>query len=101
MSCSLRADSDPGGANFYIFVPSLGLPITTARVGSSSSTAEKKAVRPDGGRLLIVYSIYSTRVNYNIYSSPEAGCHWLQTCKLPWYGYMCVQSHVVIHPTIV
>ena len=28
---------------FYIFVPSLGLPKTTARVGSSSSTAEKKA----------------------------------------------------------
>ena len=47
---SLRAESDPGGANFFIFVPSLGLPKTTARVGSSSSTAEKTAVRRDGGR---------------------------------------------------
>ena len=53
---SLRADSDPGGTNFYIFVPSLDLPKTTARVGSSSSTAEKKAVRRDGVRSLIVYS---------------------------------------------
>ena len=44
------------GPNFYIFAPSLGLPISNARVGSSSSTAEKKAVRRDGGRLLIVYS---------------------------------------------
>ena len=41
---SLRADSDPGSVNFYIFVPSLGLPKITARVGSSSSIAEKKAV---------------------------------------------------------
>ena len=47
---SLQADRDPGGANFYIFVPSLGLPKTTARVGTSSSTAEKTAVRRDGGR---------------------------------------------------
>ena len=47
---SLRADSDPGGAKFFIFVPSLGLPKTTARVGSNSFTAEKKAVRRDGGR---------------------------------------------------
>ena len=46
----LRADSDPGSANFYIFVSSLGLPKTTARVGSSSSTAEKKAVQCDGVR---------------------------------------------------
>ena len=33
---------------FYIFVPSLGLPKTTASVGSSSSTAENKAARRDG-----------------------------------------------------
>ena len=46
----LQADSDPGGANLYIFVPSHGLPKTTARVGSSSSTVEKTAVRCDGGR---------------------------------------------------
>ena len=46
----LRAESDPGGGNFLIFVPSLVLSKTTARVGSSSSTAEKKAVRRDGGR---------------------------------------------------
>ena len=45
---SLKADSYPGSTNFYIFVSSLGLPKTTARVGSSSSTAEKKAVLPDG-----------------------------------------------------
>ena len=38
----LRADSDPGGANFYIFIPSLGLPKTTARVGSIFFTAEKQ-----------------------------------------------------------
>ena len=55
----LRAESDPGGTNFYIFVPSLGLPKTTARVWSSFPTAEKKAVRRDGGRLLIVYSTSS------------------------------------------
>ena len=54
---SLRADSDPGGANFYILVPSLVLPKATASVGSSSSTAEKKAVRRDGVRSLIVNSI--------------------------------------------
>ena len=47
---SLGADSNPGYTNFYIFVPSLGLPKTTAKIGSSSSTAEKKAVRCDGGR---------------------------------------------------
>ena len=35
----LRADSDPGGVNFYIFVPSLGLP-----TGFRYSTAEKKAL---------------------------------------------------------
>ena len=52
---SLRADSDPGGANFYTFVPSLGLPKITAGVGSSSSTAEKKAVRRHGVRSLIVH----------------------------------------------
>ena len=52
----LRAESDPGGANFYISVPSLGLSKPTARVGSSSSTAEKKPVRRDGVRSLIVYS---------------------------------------------
>ena len=57
---SLRADSDPGGANFYIFVPSLGLPKITARDGSSSSTAEKKVVRRHGVRSLIVYSRHST-----------------------------------------
>ena len=50
---SLRADSDSGSANFSIFVPSLGLPKTTTRDGSSSSTAEKKAVQRDGVRLLI------------------------------------------------
>ena len=59
---SLRADSDPGGAKFYIFVPSLGLPKTTARVGSSSSTAEKKAVRRDGGRLLMCAFNTSTKI---------------------------------------
>ena len=52
----LRADSDPGGANFYILVPSLGLPKTTARVGSSSSIAEKKLSDVHGVRSLIVYS---------------------------------------------
>ena len=41
---------------FFIFVPSLGLSKTTARVGCSSSNAEKKAVRRDGGRKLIAYS---------------------------------------------
>ena len=60
MVLSLRADSDPGGANFYILVPSLGLPKPTARVGSSFLTAEKKAVRRDGVRSLIVYSSKST-----------------------------------------
>ena len=35
---------------FFTFVPSLGILKTTARVGSISSTAEKKAVRRDGGR---------------------------------------------------
>ena len=54
---SLRADSDPGGANFYIFVPSLGLSKTTARIGSSSSIAEKKLSDVHGVRSLIVYSI--------------------------------------------
>ena len=54
---SLRAESNPGSANFYIFVPSLGLPKATARVGSSSSTAEKKAAQRDGGLQLIAYSI--------------------------------------------
>ena len=39
---SLRAESDPGGANFFIFVSSLALSKATARVGSSSFTAEKK-----------------------------------------------------------
>ena len=58
---SLRAESDPGGANFYIFEPSFGLPKTTVRVGFSSSTEEKIAVRRDGGRLLIVYSIYNLK----------------------------------------
>ena len=53
---SLKADSNPGGANFYIFVPRLGLPKTTARVGSSSSTAEKKLSDVHGVRSLIVYS---------------------------------------------
>ena len=53
---SLRANSDPGGANFYIFVSTLGLPKTTARVGSSSSTAEKKLFDVHGVRSLIVYS---------------------------------------------
>ena len=53
---SLRADSDPGGANFYIFVPSLGLSKTTARIGSSSSIAEKKLSDVHGVRSLIVYS---------------------------------------------
>ena len=55
---SLRADSDPGGANFYIFVPSLGLSKTTARIGSSSSIAEKKLSDVHGVRSLIVYSIW-------------------------------------------
>ena len=54
---SFRADSNPGGANFYIFLPRLGLPKTTARVGSSFSTSEKKAVRCDDVRSLIVCSI--------------------------------------------
>ena len=40
----------------FLYIPRLDLPKTTARVGSSSSTTEKKAVRRDGGRLLIVYS---------------------------------------------
>ena len=53
---SLRADSDPGGANIYIFVPSLGVSKITARVRSSSSTAEQKVVRRHGVRSLIVYS---------------------------------------------
>ena len=48
---------------FYIFVPSLGLPKTTARVGSSSSTAEKKAVRRHGVRSLIVYSTPSASMS--------------------------------------
>ena len=52
---SLKEDRDPGGANFYIFVPSLGLPKTTARVGSSSSTAEKKLSDVHGVQSLIVY----------------------------------------------
>ena len=55
----LRAESDPGGVNFYIFVPSLGLSKTAARVGSSSSTAEKRVVRRDGIRSLIAYSIHA------------------------------------------
>ena len=53
---SLRAGSDPGGANFYIFVPSLSLPKTIARVGSSSFTAEKKLSDVHGVRSLRVYS---------------------------------------------
>ena len=53
---SLRAESDPGGANFYILVPCLGLPKSTVKVGFSASTAEKKGVRRDGVRSLIVYS---------------------------------------------
>ena len=44
----LRADSAPGGVNFYIFVPSLGVPKTTARVRPSSSTVEKNVVQRDG-----------------------------------------------------
>ena len=40
----LQTESNPCGANFYIIVPSLGSPKTTARVGSSTSTADKKAV---------------------------------------------------------
>ena len=71
---SLRADSDPGGANFYIFVPSLGLPKITARDGSSSSTAEKKVVRRHGVRSLIVYSTYWL---LQLYSS-----HYMKTCSL-------------------
>ena len=63
----LRADSDPGGVNFYIFVPSLGLPKTTARVGSISSTAETKAVRRHGDRSLIVYSSYITPQFYTLW----------------------------------
>ena len=39
------------------------------------------------------------------YSLPEACCHWLQTCNVAMamvmVGYMCVQSFVVMHPTIV
>ena len=54
---SLKEDRDPGGANIYIFVPSLGLPKTTARVGSISSIAEKKLSDVHGVRSLIVYSI--------------------------------------------
>ena len=41
---------------FFIFVSSLGLPKITARVGSSSSTGEKKAVRRHGVPSLRVYS---------------------------------------------
>ena len=47
---SLLADSNPGGVNFYIFVPNLGLPNTNARVESSSFTAENKAAQRDGDR---------------------------------------------------
>ena len=44
---SLQAESDPGDGKYCIFVPSLGLPKATGRVKSSSSTAEKKALRRD------------------------------------------------------
>ena len=47
---SLQAESEFSGVNFYILVPSLGLPKFTARFGSSPSTAEKKRVRRHGGR---------------------------------------------------
>ena len=63
---SLRAYSDPARANFYIFVPSLGLPKITARVGSSSSTAEKKVVRRHGVRSLMVYSNMVAKQNIDI-----------------------------------
>ena len=59
---SLRADRDPGGANFYIFVPSLVLPKTTARVGSISSIAEKKLSYVHGVRSLMVYSMMKTHM---------------------------------------
>ena len=60
----LRADSGPGGASFYISVPSLGLPKITARVGSSSSTG---AVQRHGIQSLIVYFTYITKQMMLIY----------------------------------
>ena len=81
----LRADSDPGGANFYIFVPSLGLPKTTARVGSSSSIAEKKLSDVHGARSLIVYSISAircTHVNGIHTEQPRNGVPY-QMCAQP------------------
>ena len=68
---SLRADSDPGGAKFYTFVPSLGLPKITARDGSSSSTAEKKVVRYHGVRSLIVYSRYYVKNSPSVIATNE------------------------------
>ena len=39
------------------------------------------------------------------YSLPEESCHWLRTCNvamaMAMVGYTCVQSTVVMHPTIV
>ena len=64
--------------NFFIFVPSLGLSKTTARVGCSSSTAEKKAVRRDGGRKLIAYSI--CRANNALHSSSK-NTYTLLVCR--------------------
>ena len=74
----LRADSDPGGANFYILVPSLGLPKTTARVGSSSSIAEKKLSDVHGVRSLIVYSSsHGIRIDF------EGSLLHLESCSCP------------------
>ena len=65
MDCRYEQRATLAAQFFFIFVPSLELPKTTARVLSSSSTAEKKAVRYDGGRKLIAYSIYTEQVNYH------------------------------------
>ena len=39
------------------------------------------------------------------YSLPEAGCHWLRTSNVAMamvmVDCMCVQSFVVMHPTII
>ena len=52
-----------------------------------------------------VVLLYITAISYYTYSLPEACCHWLQTCNVAMamvvVGYTCVQSFVVMHPTIV
>ena len=82
---SLRADSGPGGANFYFFVPSLVLPKITARVGSRSSTAEKKVVRRHGVRSLIVYSIPECKEMSDQTARSERCQRWLPI-QLPSVG---------------